>query len=407
MVNPLDIDDPSIGRFDRSFLVHMIKDFFVILLLVTVLEFAFKAGLVYYNFTVNGEEKVQHAAEEIADNVRSIMRNEGGPVAARTLYPILRNNWKDLGYSIAITPSPVTVQSIQEIFDFKPTGIPTNNWSDETHNAASLEIKAEESCLTCHTGAKIGDVLGKVDTRKYLSSDFAVWWQGVQLASGLALAKIVFHSILLFILLRSRLEPLLRLRSVVSNLARAFGGLDHRVEIRSSDEFGALAKDLNLFLDRVSHLIGQLGDVLRRVVAVNVDILSIQSDLYKRAEDMAKSTRSMERRAMISAKREPLLSEEWFAIAKSSVADFERRLEKTETTSEVGELVETLRLVVSQAEEQIKTSESLFSDLVDLGQHTDGFQQAVAEMARLEERMKGIIDSGTLLVRRLQPQADT
>jgi hypothetical protein len=37
------------------------------------------------------------------------MRNEGGPVAARTIYPILERNWTDLGYAVAIVPSDVTI----------------------------------------------------------------------------------------------------------------------------------------------------------------------------------------------------------------------------------------------------------------------------------------------------------
>jgi hypothetical protein len=39
----LDTDNPSVGRFDKSFLVHMIKDFFLVLLAASVLEFALKA----------------------------------------------------------------------------------------------------------------------------------------------------------------------------------------------------------------------------------------------------------------------------------------------------------------------------------------------------------------------------
>ena len=32
-------ESASIGRFDKSFLIHMIRDFFFILVIVTVLEF--------------------------------------------------------------------------------------------------------------------------------------------------------------------------------------------------------------------------------------------------------------------------------------------------------------------------------------------------------------------------------
>jgi hypothetical protein len=42
----LDTNNPAIGRFDKSFLVHMIKDFFLVLLAVSVLEFALKAAAV-------------------------------------------------------------------------------------------------------------------------------------------------------------------------------------------------------------------------------------------------------------------------------------------------------------------------------------------------------------------------
>jgi hypothetical protein len=42
-----DKDSPEIGRFDKSFLIHMIRDFFLLLLLVTALGrrmFAFRFG---------------------------------------------------------------------------------------------------------------------------------------------------------------------------------------------------------------------------------------------------------------------------------------------------------------------------------------------------------------------------
>jgi hypothetical protein len=105
----LNTNNPSIGRFDKSFLVHMIKDFFLVLLAVSILEFALKAATVYYNYSVNGASEAQVVADDLAENVRSIMRNEGGPVAARTIYPILERNWTDLGYAVAIVPSDVTI----------------------------------------------------------------------------------------------------------------------------------------------------------------------------------------------------------------------------------------------------------------------------------------------------------
>jgi len=398
----LDQNSPLIGRFDQSFLIHMIRDFFVILIAVTVLEFTLKAALVYYSFRVSGPERTQGVAEGIADNVRSIMRNEGGPVAARTVYPILERNWNDLGYRIAIIPAPVTIRSIEEGFDFTPEGIPQGDWPDATHNLGHVAVTAEPFCLACHTEADVGDVLGEVTVRRDLATDFTQWAEDMRLTGLLSLGKIVLHSFLLFLILRARLEPLLGLRAVVSNLARAYGGLTHRAEIRTADEFGVLARDLNLFLDRVCRLMEELDEVLARVVAVNADIVTIQGDLRDRIDSLTGRIRRLERSAMLSAKAEPRLSQAWFDAARRAVSDLEaRRADAGE--EDIGSIVEHLRAVVTNAEAQIETSERVFADLGELGDESEKLKRAMAEMIRLEERMEGIVETGSVLVQRIRP----
>lgn len=395
----LDHNSPLIGRFDQSFLIHMIRDFFVILLLVTVLEFTLKAGMVYYKFRVHGPSDTMAAAEDLADNVRSIMRNEGGPVAARTVYPILMSNWDGLGYRIAITPSAVTVRSIEAGFDFSPEGLPRGDWPEATHNSATLAITAEPFCLACHSEAAVGDVLGEVTVRRDLTTDFAQWIEDMRLTGLLALGKIVLHSVLLFLILRARLEPLLGLRTVVSNLARAYGGLNHRATIRSADEFGVLARDLNLFLDRINRLMGELDDVLHRVVRVNDDIVTIQGDLRDRIDTLTGRIRRLERAAMLNAKAEPRLSQAWFDTARKAVSE----LKTKGAVEDAVEIVEDLRAVVANAEAQIASNESLFADLGELGDESERLRHAMSEMIRLEERMKGIVDTGSVLVHRIRP----
>ncbi|MFU8777916.1 MAG: HAMP domain-containing protein [Roseovarius sp.] len=395
----LDQNSPLIGRFDQSFLIHMIRDFFVILLMVTVLEFALKAGMVYYKFRVHGPSDAAEAAQDLADNVRSIMRNEGGPVAARTVYPILKDNWDGLGYRIAIIPSDVTIRSIEQGFDFTPEGLPHGDWPDSAHVSATLPITAEPFCLACHAEAAVGDVLGEVTVRRDLATDFAQWVADMRLTGLLALAKIVLHSVLLFLILRARLEPLLGLRAVVSNLARAYGGLNHRAEIRSADEFGVLARDLNLFLDRINRLMGELDEVLQRVVSVNDDIVSIQGDLRDRIDALTGRIRRLERAAMLNAKAEPRLSQAWFDTARHAVA----KLRDQTAAEDAAGLVEDLRAVVANAEAQIAGSEALFADLGALGDESERLRHVMSEMIRLEERMKGIVETGSVLVQRIRP----
>ena len=399
----LDQSNASIGRFDKSFLIHMIKDFFLVLILVTVLEFALKAGKVYWDYQANGEAQALDVAEELASNVRSIMLNEGGPVAASTIYPILNQNWTELGYEIAIEPSSITLTSIQALFDYVPRGIPIDGMAEGNNKMASIDIRASETCLSCHTDAAVGDVLGTVTVRNYLGRDFEIWWEDVQLTLGLAVGKIVLHSILLFVILRARMEPLLRLRSVVSALSKAYTDLGQRAEVRTSDEFGVLARDLNLFLDRISRLVEELDTVLSRVVAVNDDIIQIQGDLKLRIDGVVSNTRALEREAMLSAKREPRLSNSWFDAVKRSVKDLDATLQEAGRDPEAASLLAELQAVVENAETQIENSERIYVSLAELGDDAENLKGAMAEMTRLEERMQGIIEMGSRLVGRLRP----
>lgn len=399
-------DSASVGRFDKSFLVHMIWDFFVILVIVTVLEFSLKAALVYSNYIVNGEEEAAAVAEDLAQNVHSIMRNEGGPVAARTVYPILERNWSDLGYVIAIEPSPVTVRSIEEVFGFTPLGIPAEDWPEGRFRTAALDIEAETFCLSCHVEAAVGETLGTITVRNYLERDFALWFKDVGLTAALATGKIVLHSFLLFLILRARLEPLVALRSVVSNLARAYGNLGHRAEIRSSDEFGALARDLNLFLDRITRIVMELDTVLARVVTANDDIIAIQGDLRRSIDGVVSDVRHLERDAMLGARREPRLSNEWFDAMRGQIAQLGQSVDAAGRVEGAEALLEDLRRVVADAEAQVAANQRVYERLAALGDRTGSLTGPMIEMTALEERLKGIIETSGSLVRRLRPEPE-
>ena len=397
-----DMSREPLGGFDRSFLVTMIRDFFVILVLVSLAEFALKAGLVVWSFERDGPAQTRAVAEEVADNVRQIMLNEGGPVAARTLYPILQENLEARGHLVEIAPSPVTVASIESTFGFVARGMPAPDWPEGRHNAATVELRAEAFCQDCHVQAEIGDVLGVVTVRNYLSRELEVWWKGVQLTGALALGKTVLHSVLLFLLLKARMAPLMALRGAVSGLSRAFGGLDRRVEVTSQDEFGALARDLNVFLDRLTRIVAELDEVLRRVVGVNDDIMRIQSDLRGRIARFTASMREVERRAMLAARREPMLSQEWFEAMGGSIAALRATAEADAAGPALSETLDRLSAVIGHARGQIETNAALFEDLARLGEEAEQFRDALAEMARLEERLNGVIESGAALVGRLQ-----
>ena len=139
--------------------------------------------------------------------------------------------------------------------------------------------------------------------------------------------------------------------------------------------------------------------MLRKVVNVNDDIIQIQFDLRSRIDSVVKNARTIERNAMLTTRREPKLSKERFNAVKRSVAE----LARARTTPGAEPLLKNLRSVVANAEVQIQNSEQVYLSLANLGDEADALRSAMAEMARLEERMQAIIETGSQLVGRLRP----
>jgi hypothetical protein len=273
------------SRFEQSFMFHMIRDFFLLLLVVAGIEMAIRYAALRWDFARAEPQRVVRAAEQLANDIRSIMLNSGGPTAAQTVYPILNRNYDDLGLSIAVAPSAVTVASMKETRGIDAVGLPAR-WPEGQHQQAAVSLKAEAFCLGCHVKAAVGEVLGTVSVRSYLERKEAVWWQEVRLTAGALSLKILAHTIVLFLLLKVRMEPLLALRSTVSGLAKGVMDLSPRAGVKTADEFGELAQDLNHFLDRIAVVVADLDRILSEVVAVGGRLGALNKHLERQLDGL-------------------------------------------------------------------------------------------------------------------------
>lgn len=395
----------KLGRFDQSFVVRMITDFFLVLVLVVLVELGVRFGLVLYDFHTAEKQDTQDAAQGLAADVRRIMMNRGGPVAARTVYPIIKENYDRMGLQIAVTPMEVTTQSIAEQFGFRPEGIPAN-WPDGTHHAVSVPIKADEFCLQCHIEASVGDTLGQVTVRNYLSTHLAQWWQEVRLTGLMSLLKILLHTTVLFFLLRLRMQPLLTLRAVVSELAKGGSDLSRRAPVNSTDEFGELAADLNHFLDRISDIIDDLTDVLDRVSELNHRLETIQRRLDAPASAMEDRLGAMHAEAAEEASGDPLLSTEWreaVEALRGVLSAFARDRAEAETLSRHFEdVLSRLEHAAKHQKRLQETRQRRREALDELAADLRAFHRAAGEMRALEDKMETIAASGRTLVGRLR-----
>ncbi|MBI2311439.1 MAG: methyl-accepting chemotaxis protein [Betaproteobacteria bacterium] len=394
----------KIGRFDQSFVVRMIRDFFLLLIVVTGVELGLRFLVVLYEFENHDRVMVGVTAKQLASDVKSIMLNSGGPVAARTVYPILKRNYEELGLAIAIVPAEVTVSSIKARFNMEPQGI-APQWASGRHNESTVALAAEQFCLNCHIHARIGDVLGTVTVRNYLSTKLTAWWAEVRLTSMLWAVNIITHTIVLFLLLKIRMEPLLTLRSTVSTLAKGVIDLSHRATIKSHDEFGELALDLNHFLDRIVHIVEDLDEILTRMVAVGHRLNQVSDQMNEQFAKIHDSVQGAIRRSFDGHKEGsdfPQGGSGSIDAIVSTLNDLgaDNRLPE-EMAQKLRGISDRFETAIREAEDISRRFDRSGEVLLGLSGEVHGFTHFLKEMAVLEEKMQVVAESGQVLLNRL------
>ena len=393
------------GRFEQSFIFHMIRDFFLLLVAVAAIELGMRYAALRWEFARAEPLRVERAAQQLANDVKSIMLNSGGPLAAQTVYPILNRNYDDLGLSIAVLPSDVTIESMKASRNMDPQGL-RPNWAEGVHQQADVALKAEQFCLGCHVKARVGDVLGTVTVRSYLERKEAVWWQEVRLTAAALSLKILAHTVVLFLLMKVRMEPLLALRSTVSGLAKGVMDLSPRAAVRSEDEFGELAQDLNHFLDRIVVVVHDLDRILSEVVAVGVRLGALNKHLERQLDGLRDGSlhgigegaqRSLD--VQLAAAREAgafdtLLKNLDAVLAASPAAASQTAWPLREQLLRLRESFEAVHAALRQAAPPVAVSDSQSAEY-------QAFAQSLRDMALLEATMQKVAESGQMVLQRL------
>ena len=401
------------GQFEQSFMFHMIRDFFLLAMLVAGVELGLRYAALRYDFSRQEPVRVNRAAQQLASDVKAIMLNSGGPLAAQTVYPILNRNCDDLGLSIAVLPSAVTVESMRISFRTEALGLQAR-WPEGPHQQASTSLQAEQFCLGCHVKAKVGDVLGTVTVRSYLERKEAAWWQEVRLTAGALSLKILVHTIVLFLLLRVRMAPLLTLRSTVSGLARGVMDLSPRANVNSADEFGELAQDLNHFLDRIGVVVHDLDRILGEVVTVGTRLGALNRDLEQHVEGRrGESLRLLGDGAQRSLDTQLLAAREagaFDALEQTLVQTLEVLPASAQAPGAPGPLMREQLARLRQSFSAVSGALTSLAPPIVLAEaqsaEYQAFAQSLREMALLEASMQRVAESGQQVLQRLSRGRD-
>jgi hypothetical protein len=397
------------GRFEQSFVFHMIRDFFLLLLAVAAAELGIRYVALLYEFRTAEPGRVNRAAEQLANDIKSIMLNSGGPLAAQTVYPILNRNYDDLGLSIAVQPSEVTVESMKATFRMDPKGLQTK-WPEGAHQQAQVSLRAEQFCQGCHVKAQVGDVLGTVTVRSYLARKEAVWWQEVRVTAGALSLKILAHTIVLLLLLKVRMAPMLSLRATVASLAKGVMDLSPRARVRTEDEFGELATDLNHFLDRITQVVRDLDRILSEVVAVGTRLGTLNRQLEAQLDGLRDGAlRTLadgaERGlgARVTAAREAGRFDVLLTLLDEAAVGDDARGRLREPLQRLQERFDEVTRALERAAPPVLVAQAQSAEY-------QAFAQSLREMAVLEATMQSVAETGQHVLQRLaagrEPRAE-
>lgn len=383
---------------------HMTRDFFLLLLAVAAVELGIRYAALLYDFRTAEPQRVQRAAAQLAEDVKSIMLNAGGPTAAQTVYPILNRNYGDLRLTVAIEPSPVTVESMKASRSMDPQGLKPK-WPEGAHQQSSAVLKAEQYCLGCHVKAQVGEVLGTVTVRSYLARKEAVWWEEVRVTAAALSLKILIHTVVLLLLLRVRMAPLMTLRSTAATLAKGVMDLSPRARVSTEDEFGELAQDLNHFLDRITLVVHDLDRILSEVVRVGERL----GTLNRHLEQQLESLRDGSLRALADGADRGLAARVAAAREVGAFDVLHRVLDEAVVVSALRpDEAERLRAPLARLGERfVAVTDALERAappvLVAQAQSSEyqAFAQSLREMALLEAQMQTVAESGQQVLQRL------
>ena len=400
--------NPPSGRFEQSFMFHMIRDFFLLALVVAGVELGIRYAMVRYDFSSHEPERVDRAAQQLANDVKSIMLNSGGPTAAQTVYPILTRNYDGLGLSIAVEPAPVTIESMKLTRSMDAKGLPAA-WPEGTHRAASVQLTAEQFCLGCHVKAQVGDVLGTVSVRSYLDRKESAWWHEVRLTAAALSLKILVHTIVLFLLLKVRMEPLLALRSTVSGLSRGVMDLSPRASVKSEDEFGELAQDLNHFLDRITQIVRDLDRILSEVVVVGTRLGVLNSHLESQLEGLRDSAPTEDSASALAGFDARVLAAREAGAFDSVLVSLEQTFHALAATGQVAasatpalsDPLARLRQGFDRVRAALEQSAATLAKGGVQPAQYQAFALSLHEMASLEATMQKVAESGQQVLQRL------
>ena len=245
---------------------HSIKHKFFLYLGATVLIFVgIVSTLSYKGAKQELENSVRQNLEVLSESIYQTMTNSmltGSPQivqdAEKTATTIKNVDHLNIAKSrqiiqnFGLNETYTTDPKILKVFLSKKPIVHELNDNNKHQMQILKPFIAETKCISCHTSAKEGDVLGVMDLRVSLDeSDANISYFTKMITLSNILLALVLVAGVLFLLSRLVTKPLRNMIDVIKELSSGSRDLTKRVGVDSDDELGEIAKNFNRYLDGI------------------------------------------------------------------------------------------------------------------------------------------------------------